>query len=351
MLSALHNRHVRPIWPADSYRVGNSARLRAKAPWVAILAVLLLMVAGSSAGAQDHYPTRLVRIVVPFPAGGTADILPRIVADRLSARWHQPVIVENRGGAGGNIGAEIVAGSPPDGYVLLACPPGPIAINDHLYQKLSFQPSKFEPVIVLGSVPNVLVVKPTFPAGTAQELIAHLKANPGKVTFASQGNGSTSHLSAMLFQKLTGTHMLHVPYRGTAPALQDIIGNHVDVFFDNLGSSLAPHNAGSLRIIAVGSTERVPVLPNIPTLQEVGLTGFASITWFAVMAPPGTATALTEAINKDISEILGLPDVRDQFAKMGVQPMGGSVPEMKKFIADERALWGDVIRATNIQLD
>jgi tripartite-type tricarboxylate transporter receptor subunit TctC len=320
-------------------------------PWVATLAVSLLIAASNSVGAQDLYPTRLVRIVVPFPAGGTADILPRIVADRLSARWHQPVIVEDRGGAGGNIGAEIVAGSPPDGYVLLASPPGPIAINDILYRKLSFQPSNFEPVIVLGSVPNVLVVKPNFPATTVQELIAHSKANPGTVTFASQGNGSTSHLSAMLFQKLTGTQMLHVPYRGTAPALQDIIGNHVDLCFDNLGSSLAPHKAGSLRIIAVGSAERVSVLPNIPTLQEAGLSGFTSITWFAVMAPPGTATALTEAINKVIAEILASPDVKDQFATMGVQPVGGSVAETKKFIADERARWGDVIRAANIKLD
>jgi tripartite-type tricarboxylate transporter receptor subunit TctC len=155
----------------------------------------------------------------------------------------------------------------------------------------------------------------------------------------------------MLFQKLTGTQMLHVPYRGTAPALQDIIGGHVDLFFDNLGSSLAPHNAGSLRIIAVGSAERVSGLPNIPTLQEAGLSGFTSITWFAVMAPPGTATALTEAINKVIAEILGSPAVKDQFATMGVRPVGGSLAETKKFIADERALWGDVIRAANIKLD
>ena len=179
-----------------------------------LAAALLWQAVAHPVGAQEAYPSRVVRIVVPFPAGGTADILPRIVADRLSEQWRQPVIIENRAGAGGNIGAEAVAGSPPDGYVLLASPPGPIAINDNLYKKLAFQPSKFEPVIVLGTVPNVLVVKPTFPAKTAQELIAHVKANPGKITFASQGNGSTSHLSAMLFQKLTDTQMLHVPYRG-----------------------------------------------------------------------------------------------------------------------------------------
>jgi tripartite-type tricarboxylate transporter receptor subunit TctC len=316
-----------------------------------LAAALLWQAAVHPGGAQEAYPSRVVRIVVPFPAGGTADILPRIVADRLSEQWRQPVIIENRAGAGGNIGAEAVAGSPPDGYVLLASPPGPIAINDNLYKKLAFQPSKFEPVIVLGTVPNVLVVKPTFPAKTAQELIAHVKANPGKITFASQGNGSTSHLTAMLFQKLTDTQMLHVPYRGTTPALQDIMGNHVDLFFDNLGSSLPLHSAGNVRILAVGSTSRVPSLPDVPTLQEVGVAGFQSITWFAVMAPPGTPAALGETLNKAFAAALRLPDVREQFGKMGVQPVGGSVAETAKFIADERALWGEVIRATTIKIE
>ena len=229
-----------------------------------MLAAGLAVACRDDAGAQEAYPTRLVRIVVPFPAGGTADILPRILADRLSEQWRQPVIVENRAGAGGNIGAEAVAGAAPDGYVLLASPPGPIAINDNLYKKLAFQPSKFEPIVVLGTVPNVLVVKPAFPAKTAQELIAHVRANPGAVNFASQGNGSTSHLSAMLFQKLTGTEMRHVPYRGTTPALQDLMGNHVDLFFDNLGSSLPLHSAGNVRILALGSPSRVPSLPDMP---------------------------------------------------------------------------------------
>jgi tripartite-type tricarboxylate transporter receptor subunit TctC len=244
-----------------------------------------------------------------------------------------------------------VAAAAPDGYVLLSSPPGPIAINDSLYKKLPFQPAKFEPVVVLGTVPNVLVVKPTFPAKTAQELIAYVKANPGKVTFASQGNGSTSHLSAMLFQKLTETQMVHVPYRGSAPALQDIMGNHVDLFFDNLGSTLNPHNAGTLRILAVGSTGRVAALPEIPTLQEVGVAGFQSVTWFAVVAPPGTPASLTQVVNKAVGEVLRLPEVRERFVKMGVQPVGGSVADTAKFIADERARWGAVITAANIKIE
>ena len=290
---------------------------------------------------------------MPFPAGGTADVLPRIVADRLSEQWRQPVIIENRAGAGGNIGAEAVAGSPPDGYVLLASPPGPIAINDNLYKKLAFQPSKFEPVIVLGTVPNVLVVKPTFPAKTAQELIAYVKANPGKVTFASQGNGSTSHLSAMLFQKLTGTQMVHVPYRGSAPALQDIMGNHVDLFFDNLGSSLqSAHRRQSAHPGRSAASSRVPSLPDVPTLQEAGVAGFQSITWFAVMAPPGHAMRRSrKPSTRPSPKCCSLPDVREQFGKMGVQPVGGSVVETEKFIAEERALWGDVIRTTGVKIE
>jgi tripartite-type tricarboxylate transporter receptor subunit TctC len=314
-------------------------------------AALLWQAAATPAAGQESFPSRPVRVIVPFPAGGTADVLPRIVGEKLSDQWRQPVVIENRAGAGGNIGAEVVAASPPDGYVLLASPPGPIAINDNLYKKLGFEPAKFAPVIVLGTVPNVLVVKPAFPAQTARELIAYARANPGKVTFASQGNGSTSHLSAMLFQKLTGTEMVHVPYRGSAPALQDIMGNHVDLFFDNLGSTLSQHTAGNLRILALGSARRVPSLPDIPTLHEAGVAGFQSITWFALVAPPGTPGAITQTINKAIDEVLQLPGVRTQFEKMGVRPVGGSVSETEKFIAEERALWGDVIRATNIRIE
>jgi len=329
--------------PANfSVTVVFAATLAAVLPWQA---------ATVPAAAQETYPNRLVRMIVPFPAGGTADVLPRLIGEKLSDQWRQPVVIENRAGAGGNIGAEAVAGSPPDGYVLLASPPGPIAINDNLYKKLPFEPARFEPVIVLGTVPNVLVVKPTFPAQTARALIAYARANPGKVTFASQGNGSTSHLSAMLFQKLTGTEMVHVPYRGSAPALQDIMGNHVDLIFDNLGSSLPQHTAGNLRILALGSAGRVPSLPDIPTLHEAGVAGFQSVTWFAVVAPPGTPREVTQIINKAIDAVLQLPGLREQFEKMGVRPVGGSVSEAEKFIAEERARWGDVIRAANIKIE
>jgi tripartite-type tricarboxylate transporter receptor subunit TctC len=333
-----------------------SNRLAARCSLAALLvaaftAALLWQAMVTRVMAQESYPTRLVRLIVPFPAGGTADALPRIVAEKLADEWRQPVIIDNRAGAGGNIGAEAVASSPADGYVLLASPPGPIVINDNLYKKLAFHPSKFEPVTILGTVPSVLLVKPAFPAKAVAELIDYVKANPGKVTFASQGNGSISHLSAMLFQRLTGAEMVHVPYRGSSPALQDIMGNHVDLFFDNLGSSLNLHNAGNLRILALGSPGRVPSLPDIPTLAEAGVGGFQSVTWFAVVAPPGTPAAITQTVNQAIGKVLQQPIVREQFEKMGVRPLGGSVMETAKFIAEERERWGAVIRATNVRVD
>src|ERR1700748_117166 len=207
---------------------------------------LLALLSITSGRADDaaNYPSQNIKIVVPFPAGGTADTLPRIVAEKLRQKWNQAVVIENKSGAGGNIGAEAVASSPADGYTLFASPPGPLAINESLYKKLAYRPSDLMPITVLGTAPNVLDVRPDFPARTVQELIAYAKANPGKVTFASQGNGSTSHLTALLFEKLTGTKMVHVPYRGTAPALQDIMGNTVDLFFDNIGSPLRPSLRG-----------------------------------------------------------------------------------------------------------
>src|SRR6201996_8658217 len=235
------------------------------------LAAIALLAALNVARADDaaNYPSQNIKIIVPFPAGGTADTLPRLVADKLRQKWNQTIIIENRSGAGGNIGAEAVASSTADGYTLLASPPGPIAINQTLYKKLTFKPEDLMPVTLLGTAPNVLDVRPDFPAKTVKELIDYLKANPDKVTFASQGNGTTSHLTAILFEKLTGTKMVHVPYRGTAPALQDIMGNNVDLFFDNLGSSMSLHVGGKLSILGVCGNERVSSLPDVPALREI----------------------------------------------------------------------------------
>jgi tripartite-type tricarboxylate transporter receptor subunit TctC len=316
-------------------------------------AALFAMLHAAECRADDatNYPSQNIKIIVPFPAGGTADTLPRIIAEKLRQKWNQPVIIENRSGAGGNIGAEAVASSQPDGYTLLASPPGPIAINETLYKKLSFRPVDLMPVAVLGTAPNVLDVRPDFPARTLKELIDYAKANPEKVSFASQGNGSTSHLTAILFEKLTGTRMVHIPYRGTAPALQDIMGNTVDLFFDNLGSSMSLHLGGKLRILGVCGTERVSALPDVPTVREAGVTDFASVTWFALVAPKGTPGAIVTKLNSAVTDILKEPDVQAQFAKLGVQPTPMDIPATARFIDEERARWADIIKSANVTLD
>ncbi|MEA2820112.1 MAG: hypothetical protein QOJ86_2116 [Bradyrhizobium sp.] len=322
---------------------------------IALLALttLLALLCVTSGRADDaaNYPSQNIKIIVPFPAGGTADTLPRIVSERLRQKWNQPVIIENRSGAGGNIGTETVAASAPDGYTLLASPPGPIAINENLYKRLSFRPADLMPITVLGTAPNVLDVRPGFPAKTVKELIDYARANPDKVTFASQGNGTTSHLTAILFEKLTGTKMVHVPYRGTAPALQDIMGNTVDLFFDNLGSSMSLHVGGKLSILGVCGNERVPSLPDIPTVREAGLPDFTSVTWFALMAPKGTPDAIVAKLNLAVTEILKEPDIQSQFIKLGVQPAPMDVPATAKFIDEERGRWGEIIKSAGITID
>jgi len=308
------------------------------------------LAAGCAFVAQAQtYPTKLVRIIVPFPAGGTADVLPRIVGEKLAAKWGQPVIVENRPGAGGNIGAEAVARAEPDGYTLLSSPPGPLAINHNLYEKLAFDPAKFVPVTVLATVPNVLAARTGLPARSVRELIDYAKANAGKVTYASQGSGSTSHLTANLFQLMAKVQMLHVPYKGTAPALTDLMGGQVDIFFDNLGSSLKQHQSGRIRILAVASGKRAAVLPEVPTVAEAALPGFLSVTWFGVVAPPGTPEAIARQIGAAITEAIRLPDVQKRFLDQGADPVGNTPAEMAAFVKDEMARWREVIVAANVK--
>ena len=226
-----------------------------------------------TARAQD-YPTRSVKIIVPFPAGGTADVMPRVFADWLSRKWGHPVVIENRTGAAGNIGAEAAAKSDPDGYTLLSAPPPPLVINHNLYPKLGFDPTEFVPIIIMGRVPNALVVNPTkVTAKNVAELIAYAKANPGKVTSATQGNGSTSHMTSEMFQLMAKVQVQHVPYRGSAPALNDLVAGNVDIMFDNLGVSLALVKGGKLKLLAVATPKRMASLPDVPTMAET-LPGF-----------------------------------------------------------------------------
>lgn len=314
----------------------------------AALGSLGILALAPSAWAQ---PGKQLRLVVPFSAGGTADVLPRIVAEKMRGAYPGGVIVDNRPGAGGNIGAEGVFRSEPDGATMLASPPGPIAINQSLYPKMAFDASRWVPVTVLASVPNVIDVSPKVPAKNLAELLAWIRSQPGKVTYASQGNGTTSHLTAHMFMTLTGTEMVHVPYKGTAPALVDLMGGQVDLFFDNLSSSLPQHRGGKLRILAVADSHRSPALKGVATFAELGLPAMQSVTWFAVMAPPGTPDAVVQATQHAIAEALKLPDVQQHFADQGAEPLGYTPAETGAFVRGEVERWRKVIKTANITVE
>ena len=305
----------------------------------------------SSVFAQDtaaDYPNKPIRIIVCMPAGGGVDTVTRIVAEGLHQRIGQPVVVENRAGAGGNIGADAVFTSDPDGYTLLAAPPAPLTINPLLYQKMNFDPMQFEPVAIMTSIANVLLVRPDFPAKNAKEFITYAKDNPGKINYASQGIGTTSHLTAALFERVTGTKLVHVPYKGTSPALNDIIAGHVDMIFMELASAIKLHEAGRARILAVATTKRIPNLPDIPTLDEAGVKGFESGTWNAIAAPPKTPPAIVVKLNRAINEVLKSPEAQAHFAKINLHAAGGSPAEAAAFIKKETKVWGDVIKEAHV---
>jgi tripartite-type tricarboxylate transporter receptor subunit TctC len=292
-----------------------------------------------------------LRLIVPFPAGGTADILPRVLAEKLRSAYPGGVVVENRTGAGGNIGAELVARSDPDGNTLLASPPGPIAINNHLYKNLSFDPTKWVPITVIATVPNVLAVSTKVPANNLTEFLAYVRANPGKVSYASQGNGSTSHLTAGMFMELTGTKMLHVPYKGTAPALVDLVGGQVDLFFDNIASSAPMHQGGKLRVLAVADEQRSGALPQVPTFVEEKLPGMVAVTFFSLVAPPGTPPAVAAAHQKAFAAALADPEVRRKFGEQGAEPRGWTPERTAQFIKGESDKWARVIKSANVTVE
>jgi tripartite-type tricarboxylate transporter receptor subunit TctC len=315
---------------------------------LALVFALSALVAGSARA--DDYPVRPVKIIVPFAAGGTADAIPRLVGDWLSRKWGQPVVIENRTGAAGNIGAEFVYRSDPDGYTLLSSPPPPLVINQNLYPKLGFDPAKFEPVIVMAHVPNALIVNPrTIKATSVAELIDYLQQNPEKVMAATQGVGTTSHLAAELFQVMARVKLRTIPYRGSAPALAGLLAGDVDLMFDNLGVSLPLVEAGNLKLLAVASGQRLPSLPEVPTIAET-LPGFEAVAWFAVTAPPKTPKHITDKINADVNEALRQPELQDRLRKLSAETFGGSVDKTAKYMQEEVERWGNVIKAADIKL-
>jgi len=315
------------------------------------LAFCLAVSAGFESPARaDGYPDRTVKIIVPFPAGGTADAVPRLVADWLSRKWGQPVVIDNRTGAAGNIGAEAAWRSAPDGYTLLSSPPPPLVINQSLYPKLAFDPAKFEPVIVMAQVPNALIVNPAnVKASNLSELVDYLQKNPDKVTAATQGNGTTSHLTSELFQLMAKVKLRHIPYRGSAPALQGLLAGDVDVMFDNLGVSLPLVEAGKLKLLAVASPNRLPALPEVPTIAET-LPGFEAVAWYGIVAPPNTPKDIVDKINADVNEALRQPELRDHLKKLSAEIFGGSVEKTSRYMQEEVERWRAVIKAAKIEV-
>jgi tripartite-type tricarboxylate transporter receptor subunit TctC len=308
------------------------------------------LVVTASVQAQT-FPERPVKIIVPFPAGGTADAVPRVIGDWLSRKWNQPVIIENHTGAAGNIGAEMVYRAAPDGYTLLSSPPPPLVTNHNLYPKLPFDPTKFEPISVMAHVPSGLFVNPDkVKAASVAELIDYLKKNPAALTAATQGNGTTSHLTSEMFQLMAKVKLRNIPYRGSAPALQGLLAGDVDLMFDNLGVSLPLVNAGKLKLLAVASAQRVPYLPNVPTMAET-LPGFESAAWYAIVAPPKTPKAIVDKINADVSEALRQPEIQDKLKNLSADVYGGSPEKAAKYMGEEIERWGNVIKSANIKLE
>jgi tripartite-type tricarboxylate transporter receptor subunit TctC len=334
-------------------RINGGSMIRLALRVLSAVAVIAgLAAAGDAPGQAPAYPSRPIRLVVPFPPGGATDILARDVAQKLTEAWGQSVVVDNRPGAGGNIGSELVAKAPPDGYTLLMGTVGTHAINASLYAKMPYDHIRdFAPVILVAGVPNVLVVNPALPVNTVAELIAYAKANPGKLNFASSGNGTSIHLSGELFKVMAGVQMTHVPYKGSAPAVADLISGQVQLMFDNLPPSLPQIKAGKLRALAVTSSTRAPALPDVPTMAEAGLPGFEASSWFGVLAPAGTPPAIVAKLNAEIARWLATPEAKERLSKQGADAAGGSPEDFVKHIAAETTKWAKVVKDSGAKVD
>jgi len=318
-----------------------------------IAGVALAALAGSLATAgqghaQDGFPTRAVKVVIPYPAGGGTDTIGRLVADQLSRKWGQPVVVENIGGAAGNVGASQVFKAAPDGYTLMIASPGPVATNHFLYKTMSYDPARWTSIALLATGPYVLVASNKFGGSTVKDVVARAKANPGKLTAATPGVGSVGHLATVQLEMLGGFKTTQVPYKGLSPAVNDIIAGHVDLMFDTPTTALPLHRGGKVKIVATGTPERVSEFREIPTIAET-LPGYRSVTWYAMVAPPAMPVALADRINRDVNDILGRKEVADRVRGIQMDPVTRSRSDAATFFADETQLWGRVIKAANIK--
>ncbi|MCA3184373.1 MULTISPECIES: tripartite tricarboxylate transporter substrate binding protein [unclassified Cupriavidus] len=322
-------------------------------PMLAVLCTGCMAVAGQ-AGAQgaDHYPTKPITYVVPFAAGGTTDLLGRLIGQRLSQVLGQSVVVENRAGAGGNIGSDYVAKAPADGYTLLGGTISSHAINVSLYPKMPYDPVKnFQPIALIGTLPNVLVVNANSPWKSVQDVVAAAKAKPGTVNFGSSGNGTSQHLAAELFANMAGLKMTHVPYKGSSQAVQALLGNQVDLVFENSVAAMPMIQSGKFRALATTGAKRAAELPDVPTMAESGLKGYEIVSWQAIFAPAGTPKPIVDKLSTEIGKIIQQPDVRARLASMGVEPSGAGPTELGNFQKSEVAKWANLIKVANIHLE
>jgi len=314
-------------------------------------ALLAGLVLASGAAMAQTYPSKPIRWIIPFPPGGAMDVMARALAPKMAESLGQPVITENRPGAGGNIGSEVVAKAPPDGHTILIVSIGQ-AVNPSLYPKMPFDPIKdFAPVSLVAIVPNVLVVNPSVKASSIPELIALAKAQPGKLTYASAGNGTSIHLAGELFTSMAGVDLVHVPYKGSGPAVTDLLGGQVDLMFDSITSAKPHIQAGKLRALGVTSARRSQALPNVPTIAEAGLKGYDVSPWFAVFVPAKTPKPIVERLHGEITKALKLPDIQERFAAIGAEPVGSTPEQLAAHLKRETDRWSAIIRERNIKAD
>jgi tripartite-type tricarboxylate transporter receptor subunit TctC len=320
-----------------------------------LLTIFALMLAGglySLPGFAQTYPAKPVRVVVPFAAGGTTDIVTRILAQRMEQIWGQPLIVDNRPGAGGNIGSEIVARSPADGYTLLMATVATHGINASLYRKIPYDPvGDFAPVTLVASTPSVLMLHPSIPAGSVKELIALAKANPGQLNFGSSGNGSSHHLAGELFDSMAGVKMTHVPYKGTAAALVDLLGGRIQLTFDTLPSAMPYVKGGKLKAIAVTSAKRARSLPDLPTIAEAGVPGYEVTSWYGLLAPAGTPPDIVRKLNADFVRAIRIPEVTEKMIEAGAEPVANTPEQFAQFIRSELKKWAIVVQDSGARVD
>ena len=318
----------------------------------ATAAALLLAAAGAQAQGADAFPARPIRIVVPFPAGGATDIAARVLGERMAADWKQPVTIDNRPGAGGNIGSDVVAKSAPDGYTLVMGVTGSHAINISLYARMPYDPVKdFEAISQVAVVPNVVVVHPSVPAATLQELVALAKKEPGKLNYASLGNGTAAHLTMEMFKSVAGINITHIPYKGSSPAVADLLGGQVQTMIDGLPSALPHVKAGKLRALAVTSAKRSRAAPELPTIAESGYPGFSADAWSGLFAPKGTPKPIVNKLSAETQRILKLPEVQKRLAELGAETAGSSPAEFALHVQREIDKWARVVKSSGARVD